>query len=260
MKSKFKRKKLFIVYQMHCKANNKYYIGISNNFNNRILDHWKEARCGGQTVLNRTIRKYNKKSFVVSKIDSANTWEEVCQLEKYYIKKGKTKVPNGMNMTDGGEGVLGLKHSEKTLKQMQIKQQNREKQPFQNQKHTQKTKDKISKAHTGKRIGDLNPMFGKKCPEQSEWMKKNNPMYNPITLAKTVKANTGQKRTKGFCKSQSDKNSGQKNAMAKLTEEIVLEIRKLYDSGTDQPQLAKRFNVTQPNIHCIVKRKSWAHI
>jgi Mor family transcriptional regulator len=48
--------------------------------------------------------------------------------------------------------------------------------------------------------------------------------------------------------------------MSKLTAEIVLEIRQEFAAGTHKNDLAKRFNVTVPNIRAIVTRKSWKHI
>ena len=57
------------------------------------------------------------------------------------------------------------------------------------------------------------------------------------------------------------KQNGEKHASNKLTEKDVLEIRQLFDVGDfDQPQLAKKFNVTQSNVSCIIRRKSWKHI
>lgn len=47
----------------------------------------------------------------------------------------------------------------------------------------------------------------------------------------------------------------------KLTEEQVIEIRKLYENKTiTQTALAKQFNVSQVLIGLIVNRKSWSHI
>ena len=54
---------------------------------------------------------------------------------------------------------------------------------------------------------------------------------------------------------------GIKNGRAKLSEEQVLEIRKLYKTGDYyQKDLAKIFDITQPLIGYIVNRKIWQHI
>lgn len=53
---------------------------------------------------------------------------------------------------------------------------------------------------------------------------------------------------------------GQDAGRAKLTEEMVREIRALYASGKTQTQIASVFPVTQSSVSLIVSRKQWAHI
>lgn len=54
---------------------------------------------------------------------------------------------------------------------------------------------------------------------------------------------------------------GGEHGLAKLTEEQVREIRRAYATGAwSQRRLARRFQVTQPNIQSIVNRNSWTHI
>lgn len=54
--------------------------------------------------------------------------------------------------------------------------------------------------------------------------------------------------------------SGEKNHLSKLTEQEVIEIRRLRSQGIGRNELADRFGVTGNNIWCIVARKSWKHI
>jgi len=54
---------------------------------------------------------------------------------------------------------------------------------------------------------------------------------------------------------------GLKNGRSKLTEDQVLEIRRLYKTGDYyQKALAKMFDVTRVNIGRIINRKNWVHI
>ncbi len=65
-----------------------------------------------------------------------------------------------------------------------------------------------------------------------------------------------QKRRQGPRKAK-----GESHGMAKVTEDDVREIRKLYAEGIlDQPTLAARYGVTQVAVSQIVLRKSWRHI
>jgi len=47
---------------------------------------------------------------------------------------------------------------------------------------------------------------------------------------------------------------------AKLNEKEVLEIRRLYNSGSPQNSLAYRFGVTKQAIHRLIHRRTWRHV
>ncbi len=54
---------------------------------------------------------------------------------------------------------------------------------------------------------------------------------------------------------------GEQFIFAKMTEQSVLEIRRLYATGEfSQQSLANKFGTEQTNISQIVRRKTWAHI
>lgn len=53
---------------------------------------------------------------------------------------------------------------------------------------------------------------------------------------------------------------GEKNHMAKLTRDDVLEIRRLSKSGLSTRNIAKSFAVTQGHIWRIVRGLTWAHV
>lgn len=53
---------------------------------------------------------------------------------------------------------------------------------------------------------------------------------------------------------------GEKNSFSRLTEEDVLEMRRLRGLGAKQASLAAMFGVSQPTISAIVNRKTWRHL
>ena len=55
-------------------------------------------------------------------------------------------------------------------------------------------------------------------------------------------------------------NVGVNNPAAKLTEDAIREIRRLYADGTQIIQLARRYGVSTPVIHSILKGKTWVHV
>jgi len=55
------------------------------------------------------------------------TFADCCELEQYYIKKHKKDGSNLVNMTDGGEGSIGFKHTEETIIKLKKAAKNRTK-------------------------------------------------------------------------------------------------------------------------------------
>lgn len=53
---------------------------------------------------------------------------------------------------------------------------------------------------------------------------------------------------------------GSKVGSSKLTEDQVLEIRKLKNKGYGMRELGRMFNVDHKTVSFIVKRKTWKHI
>lgn len=55
--------------------------------------------------------------------------------------------------------------------------------------------------------------------------------------------------------------SGEKNPNSKLTESEVLEIRKIYKSGSvTMIQLAEKFGMSRRSISAIVNKDRWKHL
>ena len=91
------------IYLITNNINKKQYVGQTVQKLNRRLSKHKSAK----TYLGNSIRKYGEENFSVEIIDTALSKEELDKKEIYWIDKLKTKHPLGMNLTDGGEGVLG---------------------------------------------------------------------------------------------------------------------------------------------------------
>lgn len=54
--------------------------------------------------------------------------------------------------------------------------------------------------------------------------------------------------------------AGSANSQAKVTESIVVEIRRLAEAGSSIAELARRFSVSPGCVGGIVKRRRWAHV
>jgi group I intron endonuclease len=102
------------IYTITNSTNNKKYVGITSNIQKRWHDHSKAD--GFCTALHRAIKKYGKDNFIFEHIADAFNWENACKLEQQLIKDFNTKSPNGYNLTLGGDGTLGFKHTEEEKK------------------------------------------------------------------------------------------------------------------------------------------------
>lgn len=97
-----------VVYVISCKITGKRYVGITQaTAEERFAAHIYCAQVGTERVLYDAMRKYGIHNFTVSEVCVAFSWENACLIEQALIKEFNSKVPNGYNMTDGGEGTVG---------------------------------------------------------------------------------------------------------------------------------------------------------
>lgn len=97
------------------KINKKQYVGItSKGLDWRKRRHLVEARRGlTKTVFHNSLAK-NHEIAVWSILDQVNSKEEAILLEKRYIKDLNTLFPNGLNLTKGGDGFWGTRHTKES--------------------------------------------------------------------------------------------------------------------------------------------------
>ena len=100
-------------------VNGKKYVGQANNFDKREQDWKYDSRYSGG-VIDKARNKYGIENFETKVLRECETKEELNYWEQYYIKELNTKVPNGYNLTDGGEGAVGIIVSAETRKKSSI--------------------------------------------------------------------------------------------------------------------------------------------
>lgn len=147
-----------IVYKITNMINGKAYVGITiRKIERRISAHFAEANRGSDLIIHRALKKYGIDCFSYDIIEKNKKWEELCELEKYYIKYFNCKKPNGYNLTDGGEGILGYKWTDE-----------------QRNNHYLKTPEGKEKNDWAKR------------PENRQWFSENNPSKSPEVKEKQI--------------------------------------------------------------------------
>ena len=134
------------VYKITNKITGKIYIGITNQGSGaRYRHHWYESRIGEPSPIHRSMAKYGEDNFTLEIIDFAETYEELKEKEKFWIKKFNSTDRNiGYNLTEGGDGTFGRVHSEETKEKIRQKALGR--------KISEETKKKMSEARIGNNL------------------------------------------------------------------------------------------------------------
>lgn len=107
------------IYETYDTINNKYYIG-------KHKGNYDENYYGSGKLISNIINK-RKETLTNKVICWCETLEELNEAEKYYIELYDSRIPNGYNISFGGDGG-----------------------PCHFQKHSEETKQKLSEIHKGK--------------------------------------------------------------------------------------------------------------
>ena len=156
-----------VVYKIENMVNKKAYIGITTKtVQKRINEHLRR----NNSLIGHALNKYGIQSFNINEIDHGFSIEDLFQKEQYWIAHLNTKVPNGYNCTNGGDGVIGPSmetidkkrksatgkyHSEATKQKLRKLTGSRPRPTtftFKGYKHTEDTKVAISNANTGRQF------------------------------------------------------------------------------------------------------------
>jgi len=149
-----------IIYVATNRVNGKQYVGQTRRtLKQRIKDHLRERR-SFMRVFHRALVKYGVDSFDFE--ERLVSDDMLDQEERRLILELNTKVPNGYNLTDGGGGSKGYKHTDETKKKCSIASKGR---IFSEEhkrrialgrtgwRHTEETKQMISQNNKGKKWG-----------------------------------------------------------------------------------------------------------
>ena len=229
--------KTYCVYAHINKVNGKIYIGQTCQNSNRRWNNGNGYK--GCTCFYRAIQKYGWDNFDHEVVASNLTLQEANHFEELLIAMlDTTNSDKGYNLQSGGE----------------------------NNKLSEETKRKMSKAHKGKFIGKNNPFYGKHFSEEtriklSESHKgmcagKNNPMYGVHRFGEDNpmygKHHSKESRKK-MSESRKDKCVGNDNPRAKAI--VCIEANIVYGTAKE---VEEKLNINRGNICscCQGKRKT----
>lgn len=112
------------VYKVTNLINKKIYVGITGDkyLSHRFWCHANRKQVAGK-LLHLSIQKYGMENFSIELLCECSTSVVSKRKEKFYIRKWKlnrVRYPNGkgLNLTDGGDGSYGHKHSKASINKM----------------------------------------------------------------------------------------------------------------------------------------------
>lgn len=131
--------------------NGKVYIG------KRQKSHFDESYWGSGTYLKRVIKKYGVEVFKREILCWCKSHAEMCDKEKYFIKQyDSTNKKCGYNITHGGDGTTGAKHT----REWKLKHSGSGNGRY-GKEVSSTTREKIGKANKGRNAGVKNPKKGR---------------------------------------------------------------------------------------------------
>jgi len=199
----------------------KKYVGITiKGVEARWKQHLQETIAGSTYAIHNAIRKYGEENFNIEKIDYADSWEELCDLEFHYIKAYDTFAHDGFgyNLTRGGEGCCGMILNESAKKKLSKINTGK--------KHSEASKLKRSKALKGRLISEEHrkkiseSLKGKQVSDESKakmsnaklgsvpWNKGMIDVFSEETIRKMSGAKKGRELSEEHKKKISEANKG----------------------------------------------------
>jgi len=272
MKNKTKE---FVVYKITNIDSGKAYIGITGDYKSRMRNHFNANKCC--QYLHRSIKKHGKEKFTHEIICYCNSWNMLCKMEIEFIKLYNTKVTNGYNLTDGGEGIDGYKMSKEARKKISIALKNPSEETrkkiskvHKNKMVSKETRKKLSIAHQNpskrirKKMSDVQKIFSVDQILEIRKLLKNGLLQKDIAKKFNVHRTTISdiKTGRHYSEMQTPrinlKNLPKGNH--KFSKNQILEMRKMLSKGFSQKIIAKKFNTHQTTISSIKQNKVYADV
>lgn len=165
---------------IHVFPNNKKYVGITSR---SLQERWCDGKHYSGAMKN-AVNKYGWKNIKHFVYKQELTEEQAKLKEKEFIAKYKTMDSRyGYNLTAGGDGSCGYKHTAETKEKMKLHHHDvsGENNPFYGKSHTVETRKALSESNTGKKLsqetkdkisrsmsGKNHPLYGKHFSETSK--------------------------------------------------------------------------------------------
>ncbi len=107
------------IYAITNDVNDKAYVGLhcGIDLRTRWITHRSFSKRGSNSLISLAMRKHGIEKFHITSVWSGHiSLAKLKALERYYIQCFGSRVPNGYNLTEGGDGTPGFRHSEEERK------------------------------------------------------------------------------------------------------------------------------------------------
>jgi hypothetical protein len=210
--------------------NEPFYIGIGSDDKYKRANSKKNRNNHWKSIVSKT-------EYEVQILCDDISYEYAKEKEIEFIDIYKRKEDKGTlcNITKGGDGILGLKHTEESKRKMGA--------PHKGKKISEWHRKRISEAHKGKVLTKETRL---KMSEKA--LGEKNSRYGV-----KISDSTKEKMRKSAKK-------GEFNHASKLTASDVLKIRELNKLGISQRKIAIQFGVQKTTILAIINKITWKHI
>lgn len=171
------------IYKITNNINNKIYIGqtIKARPTDRFSQHRYLARHSGQeksiSYLHQAMAKYGVDNFSFEIIENIEN-DKLNEREQYWIAQYNSLVPQGYNLTIGGEGALGHSRPQTLEEREKRKQSNKQfyiDHPEALQQMSERTKKLWENEEYRRKVTESNKRFAQEHPDLNKG--QNNPMY-----------------------------------------------------------------------------------
>lgn len=171
------------IYKITNNINNKIYIGqtIKARPTDRFSQHRYLARHSGQeksiSYLHQAMAKYGVDNFSFEIIENIEN-DKLNEREQYWIAQYNSLVPQGYNLTIGGEGALGHSRPQTLEEREKRKQSNKQfyiDHPEALQQMSERTKKLWENEEYRRKVTESNKRFAQEHPKMNKG--QNNPMY-----------------------------------------------------------------------------------
>ena len=286
--------KEFYLYKIENKINGKFYVGVTGHIKERWQRHKLVAEKGIEKfphhfkTIHKAIQKYGSDNFELSILESFLNEDAAYNKEREMIAEFRESGIIIYNEAGGGKGTgsgknhpnfgkqwtdeqrqklsvarKGIKPTDEARHNMSLAQRG-ENHPMYGKHHTQEAKEKISKSGLGR---VMSKETKEKLSKANKGKKRTEEQKHNMSeaLKGIIPWNVGIPHTEETCnkisKTRKEKNyCGEQMGSSKLTNEQVLEIRKLLLTGMAAHKIGKLFGVGKTCILYIKNGKTWKHI